>query len=476
MVVKGSTRSAALWEGALAVLRANDLGGWTKPAPRLYPHQWSWDSAFIAIGLAHVDVDRALRELEVLFGAQWADGRVPHIVFNPAARDYFPGPERWATAALSAAAPRAPGTSGLVQPPVHAIAAWRIAQADPERRLEGRLRALYPKLVAWHRYLATRRDVDGSGLMVIYHPWESGADNSPRWDEPLSRVEVGDVPPYVRHDLKHVADVSERPTHAEYDRYLWLVECLKAVRYDDARVHEQHPFLVQDVFMSAIFAVAGEDLDSLGAWLGVEGPERDEVRAWSRRAADGVRAAWVPDERLALDRDARAGYQPVRVTTCAGLAPILLADLDPAMESAVREELFGPRFAGGEGMAYPVVPSTAPGSPGFHPRTYWRGPSWPIVNWLYWWGLRRHGRAAEAARLRQANLALFAAPGARFAEYFEPHTGAPLGSLDQSWTAAVALDWLVADDSPMLVDLTGMVPDDLMFDSGDAERPAPEAL
>ena len=31
-----------------------------------------------------------------------------------------------------------------------------------------------------------------------------------------------------------------------------------------------------------------------------------------------------------------------------------------------------------------------------------------------------------------------------FAEYFEPFTGEPLGSPDQSWTAAVALDFLAA--------------------------------
>ena len=74
-----------LWAAAIEVLRRNDLGGWTKPAPRLYPHQWSWDSAFIALGLAHHDLDRALRELESLFEAQWTDGRVPHIVFNPKA-------------------------------------------------------------------------------------------------------------------------------------------------------------------------------------------------------------------------------------------------------------------------------------------------------------------------------------------------------------------------------------------------------
>src|ERR1700681_87451 len=97
---------------ALAVLHKNDLGDWTRPAPRLYPHQWSWDSAFIAIGLARVDLDRALRELETLFAAQWADGRVPHIVFNPDAADYFPGPGLWASARTSELPPPTPAKIG----------------------------------------------------------------------------------------------------------------------------------------------------------------------------------------------------------------------------------------------------------------------------------------------------------------------------------------------------------------------------
>jgi hypothetical protein len=36
-------------------------------------------------------------------------------------------------------------------------------------------------------------------------------------------------------------------------------------------------------------------------------------------------------------------------------------------------------------------------------------------------------------------------PTSQFAEYLEPYTGEPLGSMDQSWTAAVALDWLALD-------------------------------
>jgi hypothetical protein len=62
------------------------MGSWTRAAPELYPHQWSWDSAFIAIGLAHLDVRRAALELRTLFAHQWATGKVPHIVFNPELR------------------------------------------------------------------------------------------------------------------------------------------------------------------------------------------------------------------------------------------------------------------------------------------------------------------------------------------------------------------------------------------------------
>ena len=104
--------------------------------------------------------------------------------------------------------------------------------------------------------------------------------------------------------------------------------------------------------------------------------------------------------------------------------------------------MFGPHFAGVAGLAYAVVPSPVPGSPGFDSRSYWRGPTWPIANWLLWRGLRQHGYRGEAANLRDACLALLNRPEARFAEYFEPFTAEPLGSLDQSWTAAVALDWL----------------------------------
>ncbi|HEY9378072.1 MAG TPA: hypothetical protein VIQ02_13375, partial [Jiangellaceae bacterium] len=94
----------------------------TRAAPNLYPHQWSWDSAFVAVGLAHVDASRACTELDTLFTGQWRNGMVPHIVFDPAETGYFPGPNRWACREHSQDPPSAPLTSGICQPPVHALA------------------------------------------------------------------------------------------------------------------------------------------------------------------------------------------------------------------------------------------------------------------------------------------------------------------------------------------------------------------
>ena len=117
---------------ARQVLRHNDMGDWTRAAPNLYPHQWSWDSAFIAIGLAHLGTRRAAKELLTLFEHQWRSGKVPHIVFNPEAPpdSYFPGPEHWACAAASPdAPPRRPTPAVFVSPrstplPPYAFGRW----------------------------------------------------------------------------------------------------------------------------------------------------------------------------------------------------------------------------------------------------------------------------------------------------------------------------------------------------------------
>ena len=115
--------SAELWNSAVRVLETNWTGDHMVPSRKLYPHQWSWDAAFIAVGLAYVNPTRGWRDLRSLFEAQWPDGRVPHIVFDPATAeaDYFPGPGFWDVPAYANRPAR--GSTAIVQPPMHAIAA-----------------------------------------------------------------------------------------------------------------------------------------------------------------------------------------------------------------------------------------------------------------------------------------------------------------------------------------------------------------
>src|SRR5689334_23174080 len=119
----GVTESQAqeLIAAARKVLEGNDLGGSTKPSPNLYPHQWNWDSCFIAIGWSHMDTQRAAQEIRSLLKGQWRNGFVPQIVFNPEATGYFPGPDVWQSE-RSPDAPAEVRTSGISQPPVMASA------------------------------------------------------------------------------------------------------------------------------------------------------------------------------------------------------------------------------------------------------------------------------------------------------------------------------------------------------------------
>ena len=66
-----------------------------------------------------------MKELEYLFDAQWKNGMIPHILFNEKEKTYFPTAEYYEIT-RSPNAPQHIGTSGMTQPPVHALACFYI--------------------------------------------------------------------------------------------------------------------------------------------------------------------------------------------------------------------------------------------------------------------------------------------------------------------------------------------------------------
>ena len=433
-------RHARLRRLALATLDANWEHDHTVPSRTLYPHQWSWDSAFIAIGLAHVRPDRAWRELRTLFAAQWVDGRVPHIVFNPASRvgPYFPGPQFWDSARADGAPARP--TSGIVQPPVHAPAAWLVHRRAPGEASVAALRRLYPRLVAQQRYLTGRRDAGGGGLASIVHPWESGLDNSPAWDAPLAGVPADEsvMRAYRRHDTAH-ADASQRPTDLDYARYVALVESYRAGRYRDEGLLGRHPFLVECPLVNAALGVSEYALARIATVIGADpGPHRDRG---ARITEALVTRLWDPVTGTFRPRDVRAD-RLVPARTVLGLMPLALPELPAAQVAALLAEACSPRFGLAARMDRPL-PTYDRTAPDFEPLRYWRGPSWINTGWLLWQGLRTHRRVDLAAGLRESLLDLVDRAGCH--EYFHPDTGAGLGSPAFSWTAALVLDALAQE-------------------------------
>jgi hypothetical protein len=431
----------ALRRLARDTLAANWEHDHTVPSRTLYPHQWSWDSAFIGIGLAHVDPARAWRELRTLFTAQWADGRVPHIVFNAAlpVGSYFPGPEFWGSAEVDAAGGAA--TSGIVQPPVHALAAALIHRRAPSAAGRRALRWLYPRLVAQQRYLAERRDVGGGGLACIVHPWESGLDNSPAWDAPLAAVDADAavMRAYRRHDTRH-ADAAHRPTDLDYARYVALVRAYRAGGYRDLPALAGHPFLVECPLFNTAMALAEHALAGIAPLVGADpGPHAARAARITRAVVDRLRD---PVTGTFHPRDLRTG-RLVPARTVLGLLPLALPGLPPAQVAAVLAEACSARFGLAGRMRRPL-PSHDRTAPDFEPLRYWRGPSWVNVNWLLHLGLLTHGCTDLAAGLRASTIGLVARSGCH--EYFHPEHGAGLGSAAFSWSAALLLDLLAVDD------------------------------
>ena len=412
-----------LADTAIDILRENDRGTYTVPTKGLYPFQWNWDSCLTALGQRHFDEARAWTEIETLFAHQWPDGMVPHIVFHKPDDGYFPGPGVWATG-------RPVPTSGITQPAVAGFALRRLFDRSTDRgEAAARARALLPKVAAWHRWFHAMRDPGGEGLVAIIHPWESGRDNSIDWDDPFARVPTEGIDPYVRRDTQH-ADPAHRPTKEQYDRYLWLVEHFRRLGWDNSRLHDASPFRVVDPGFNAILIRSAADLADLAETLGEVGIAA-ENRDFAARGIAAMERLWSEPQGQYLCRDRVTGTL-IDSRSVGGLLAVF-APIPRARAARIAQTIAG------HGTRFGVASHT-PDDPRFQAKRYWRGPAWLVVNYMIGDGLARAGLDDAAEAITRASLDLIRTSG--FAEYYDPHSGEPLGGGRFTWTAAMVLEFL----------------------------------
>jgi hypothetical protein len=302
-----------------------------------------------------------------------------------------------------------------------------VEQAREPQLARERCVKLLPGLVASHRWWYRERDPEGTGLAVIYHPWESGMDNSPSWDQPLAAV-PGTSRPYARRDTSHI-DASQRPDPADYDRFVHLLDRFRELNYDAAELYRQSPFRVADFGLNAILVRASDDLAILCDGQG-DRATAVELRAAAARGRRALEDLWAPRLGQYVSFDTRTGERLTERTHSTFLAwHARLPHLS---------DLAG-HFDAWMGAAQYGVASAHPRSTAYNPKKYWRGPIWPHINWLIGRGLAEHGEAERADRLRADTLALIERSGLR--EYFHPGTGEGFGGDEFAWTAAVVLIW-----------------------------------
>lgn len=424
----------ALIERAKSVLAANDLGSWTKPSPRLYPHQWNWDSAFIALGIAHYDLTRAKTEILSLLRGQWRNGMIPHIIYDPHAVGYFPDPHRWQIS-LSPDSPRQVLTSGISQPPMITLVAQLLAQRDNDAEFA---RQVYPALLGFHRWFHQERDPRGEGLTAIIHPWESGMDNSPRWLEIFSHIQFTQRPQYQRED-NALLPPYERPSNEDYDRFVFLMDLARDLNYNQKNIFANSPFVVQDVMLNSILYKADESLSELARLIG---EPTEEIENWMEETQSAFQhKLWNETDALYYDYDVRANRW-IKQNTSAAFMPLYAGLADKKQATRIVEgHLLNPaEYKPDAGRTRYLVPSVSKRNPYFDPRNYWRGPVWINMNWFIMHALNRYGYVEPARQIRSDTLALVENAG--FHEYFDPQTGTGYGTDTFSWSAALTIDLL----------------------------------
>jgi hypothetical protein len=428
---------------ALDVLTLNDLGKWTRPTAKLYPHQWLWDSCFIAIGLRHVDVGRAQDEIRTLLQGQWKNGMLPYIIFGKA-KEYHAGPGLW----HSEVSPNCPAnikSTGGTQPPMVAEAVVRIGQSLTPARRKAWYKEVYPAVAAYHEWLYRDRDPEGTGLVALYHSWETGLDNNPPWmhmlhEHALSRRlwlmdKSRPLMKFMERFRKDTSIVpaSERMSTLELMAFYDLVRDMRRLRYDDKALYKEGKLVIQDVLMNSVLVRATQHLGAIAQEIGEDLPPLT-AKALAR-GATVLEQLWDEETGYYYSRDCRTNTL-IKLPTIASFMPLYAARLPKKRADRLVAHMHDPLTFGAD---YPL-PSAPLNSLAFKPHCYWQGPTWINVNWLIVQGLRSNGRAKEAERLRDGLLGMIEASG--MYEYFSPLDGSPAGAPNFSWTASLALEMM----------------------------------
>jgi hypothetical protein len=431
----------ALINGAKGVLAGNAHVGHTIPAEGIYPHQWLWDSCFIAIGLSHYDVPRAQQELRSLIRGQWHNGMIPHMIFDSGIF-YRSDRELWRSQ-ISPLSPDELSTSGITQPPVLAEAVVRIGSklSKSERLLW--YKQMYKPLLRYHSWLYRERDPNKLGLVVNFHPWETGMDDSPPWILAIDKLQQ---PIWVRLIAvlkldKLIAKLrrdnglptTQRESTINGLKLLSVMQKMRKQGYSSKRLLRKKRLAIEDVGFNSILIRNNHHLQSIAKTLDEPLPEK--LEASFTKAETALEQLWSENGQSYYHRYFYK-KELIEMESIASLLPLYSGKISKERTEVLVKKLKNDiKFS----ADYPV-PSVAKDSGHYLPLKFWQGPAWVNTNWLIIDGLKRYGYKKEADDLTTKTIEMVNKSG--FYEYFSPNSARPGGANNFSWTAALIIDVL----------------------------------
>ena len=437
---KITSMTSNLVNTAQNILNSNfqEKKGFTLPCKGLYPFQWYWDSGFIAIGYAHYDINKAKSEIETLLNAQWNNGFIPHIIFHNESNSYFPG-ANFHKAELHPDASTEYKSTGMTQPPVTGFVLEKMYQIAKDKiDILDFIKKNIDKVYDNHTYFYKNRDINNEGLVYIYHNWESGTDNSPVWDDIWKTMNSPDYD-FERRDTSHV-DPSERPTKKEYNYYLHIIDIAKENNYDDAKIAELSPFLVQDPLFNAVLIKSNNALINLYKIIGNNEDKITQLLKWTNKGVKSFNTKLYDEELGAYIHYDLRNEKPIRLVSSSSFVPIF-ANIPTKQRAAQLISTMITKF-GGEDMY--LCASFDPTNERYNPKKYWRGPVWINLNWMLYYGLLDYGYNEIAQRIKSDSIELVDKVG--FYEYFDARKSVynteskGCGGNNFSWSAALFLD------------------------------------
>ena len=409
-------------EIAKEVLINNRRSGYTLPTNNeLYPAQWNWDSAFIALGYSYFNMEYAIEELEKLISGQWEDGMIPHILFHDNDESYFPNHKTWDCGN------KVP-SSGITQPPIIATIIKKIVDQNKLNQSQlKRVETIIKKLKKYLDWFFNYRDTNKIGLVSIIHPWESGLDNSPIWDGPLDKVKIEENLKYERRDL-NVSRSSNRPLKKDYDGYITLLNQFKKNKYNPSKIVNDSMFNVIDIGFNSIVIRATKDLIKVGKRFNLNFSDLENKIALSE---ESLIKFYKEEEQSFFSYDFK-NHNLIKVDAISNYF-ILFADLG---NKEINNKIISKLKKYNSQREY-FFTTVNPKDKTFEETRYWRGPVWINSNWIIYQGLINKDKNFSEL-LKNKTLELL--ENKKFHEYYNFKNGDCLGANNFSWSAALYLD------------------------------------